>query len=351
MRIVHILPELQIGGVERHVIDLSNELVGRGHEVMAISAGGQMERQLDPKVLVRHLPVHKKNPLTGWFCARKIAQWVKNENWQILHAHSRVPAWIASWAGKKSGVPYIVTAHVDFGTKTPWIYAPYRGANRVICVSAAVQSAMKDCFYDNTTVIINGLKEPKERWDPENSAQNKLLFVGRLSSVKGLQDVLRAIPADVRWTLDILGDGPQRAEWQSICKERRLEDRVTFHGYSEQVEHFMATSSCLLFPSYTEGMPLTLAQAAQVGIPVLASDIRPVCEMKGNRTGLVPPGDLTLWRQALEDCLAHRKEPERFPRDCVPTLEHMVDQVADVYASVLKTPGKNSSENYQRNVE
>ena len=60
MKIVHILPELQIGGVERHVIDLSNELVKKGHEVMVISAGGQMERQLDPKVLVRHLPVHKK---------------------------------------------------------------------------------------------------------------------------------------------------------------------------------------------------------------------------------------------------------------------------------------------------
>lgn len=90
MKIVHILPELQIGGVERHVIDLSNELVKKGHEVMVISAGGQMERQLDPKVLVRHLPVHKKNPLTGLYSAVKVAQWVRQEHWQIMHAGVRV---------------------------------------------------------------------------------------------------------------------------------------------------------------------------------------------------------------------------------------------------------------------
>ena len=42
MKILHILPELQIGGVERHVIDLSNELASRGHQVLVVSAGGQM---------------------------------------------------------------------------------------------------------------------------------------------------------------------------------------------------------------------------------------------------------------------------------------------------------------------
>ena len=80
---------------------------------------------------------------------------------------------------------------------------------------------------------------------------------------------------------------------------------------------------------------MTLAQAIQVGIPVLASDIRPVVEMKGDRIGLIPAGNLILWKQALEDYLVRRKKPESFPRECVPTLEHMVDQVVDVYVSVL----------------
>ena len=42
MQIIEILPELDIGGVERHVIDLSNELAARGHDVIVISAGGAL---------------------------------------------------------------------------------------------------------------------------------------------------------------------------------------------------------------------------------------------------------------------------------------------------------------------
>ncbi len=331
MKILHILPELQLGGVERHVIDLAGEQIRRGHEVLVVSAGGQMEKQMDPHVSLRHLPVHKKNPFTGYFCARAIARLIRSEGWQIIHAHSRVPAWIANWTAHMVDVPYVVTAHVAFGNRTRWIYAPYRDASRVICVSRAVQDAMKDCFYLNTTVIINGLKRPKKLWNPANRALNKLLFVGRLSSVKGLQDVLRVLPKDADWTLDVVGEGPQKEEWQKICDERGICDRVFFRGYSDDVENYMAQSSCLLFPSYFEGMPLTLAQAILVGIPVLASDIEPVAEMKGGKTGLILVGDLEAWRGALDGFLKRHEKPAEFSRSCVPTIEQMVDQIEDVY--------------------
>ena len=133
MKILHILPELQIGGVERHVIDLANELTARGHQTMIVSAGGRMEEQLYKGVQILHLPVHKKNPFTGYYCARKIARVVREQKFEIIHAHSRVPAWIAMWASRMSGVPYVVTAHVDFATKTRWIYKPYRNSDTTIC--------------------------------------------------------------------------------------------------------------------------------------------------------------------------------------------------------------------------
>ncbi len=336
MKILHILPELQLGGVERHVIDLATEQTHRGHQVLVVSAGGQMEKQMDPCVDLRHLPVHKKNPFTGYYCARVIANWIKSEEWQIIHAHSRVPAWIANWAALMAKVPYVVTAHVAFGTRMRCIYTPYRHADRVICVSRAVQDAMKDCFYSNTAVIINGLKRPKKTWNPKNASLNKLLFVGRLSSVKGLQDALRVLPEDTEWTLEVVGDGPQKEEWQKICAERGIENRVFFRGYSDEVENYMAESSCLIFPSYFEGMPLTLAQAALVGIPVLASDIEPVAEMKGDKDGLIPVGDLEAWRDALDGFLKRGEMPTEFPRSCVPTLEQMVDQIEDVYRDCLE---------------
>ena len=124
MTIIEILPELDIGGVERHVIDLSNELAARGHDVTVISAGGKMQSQLSAAVRHIDMPVHKKKPFTIWACSRKIAALARRKGAQLILAHSRVPAWIARWAAKGAGVPYVVTAHVVFGNKSPWIYAP-----------------------------------------------------------------------------------------------------------------------------------------------------------------------------------------------------------------------------------
>ena len=62
MKIIQVLPELDIGGVERHVIDLSNELAERGHDVMVISNGGQMQGQLSGKVTHRNSLFIKRIP-------------------------------------------------------------------------------------------------------------------------------------------------------------------------------------------------------------------------------------------------------------------------------------------------
>ncbi len=230
MRIIQVLPELDIGGVERHVVDLSNELAERGHDVLVISNGGQMQSQLSDKVLHWQLPVHKKNPFTALCCSGKISSRIKSEGWELIHAHSRVPAWIALWASRSTNIRFVVTAHVDFGNKNPFIYYPYRRADRVICVSTAVKEGMKNCFYENAQVILNGLDDPKRYWSEKSEEVVKLLFVGRLSPVKGLHDVLRALPQDLKWTLDVLGDGPQRKELESLAKELQISDRVFFRG-------------------------------------------------------------------------------------------------------------------------
>lgn len=344
MKIIEILPELDIGGVERHVIDLSNELAVRGHNMTVISAGGKMQNQLSPAVRHIDMPVHKKNPFTIWACSKKIAALARRETVQLIHAHSRVPAWIARWAAKGSNVPYIVTAHVVFGNKSPWIYAPYRDAARVICVSNAVREGMKECFYDNTQVVLNGLDEPKVHWSDKNlKGPVRFLFVGRLSPVKGLHDALRAMPESMEWTLDVLGDGPMRDELETITKERGFTERVKFHGYSDKADDFMARSSCLLFPSYTEGMPLTLARAVQIGIPVIASNIPPVSEMAGGSANLLPPGDVPSWREAITDFINTRRAKLNIPLSSVPTLSKMVDEDERIYSDVISQSGKEAS--------
>lgn len=338
MKIIEILPELDIGGVERHVIDLANELSRRGHEVLVISAGGQMLPQLAPAVEHRTIPVHKKNPFTVLRCAGLIAGMVKREGWQILHAHSRVPAWIACIASLLSRVPLIVTAHVDFGSKSRWKYHPYRRAAKVICVSEAVREGMRDCFRGNTRVILNGLDTPRALWEKPEGEEARLLFVGRLSEVKGLQDALKALPEGGNWSLDVLGDGPMMAELKEIAASRDFSRRVSFHGYvgAEVCDEYMAKSSCLIFPSYKEGMPLTLARAVQIGIPVIASDIAPVAEMCATPELLLPAGDIGKWREAMSAFIGGGYVLPEWKK--VPTLAGEVDSVEKIYYEQARTP-------------
>ncbi|HAJ94199.1 MAG TPA: glycosyltransferase, partial [Synergistaceae bacterium] len=191
MRIIQILPELDIGGVERHVIDLSNDLAERGHDVMVISNGGRMQDQLSGKVLHRDLPVHKKNPVTAWRCSKIISSWIRQEGWELIHAHSRVPAWIAWRASSKTKIPWIYTAHACYSLNYGLI--PLKHARFVISVSETVEHHIKDFLPKDHTIVPVALPEPTVKWDSGNRGKNRFIFVGRLTKIKGLDTVIEAL--------------------------------------------------------------------------------------------------------------------------------------------------------------
>jgi len=336
MKILHILPELEEGGVERHVLMLSENQFETGHEVFVVSAGGKMVSLFAEGIRQIHLPVHKKNPVTGIYWAARLASFIKRNGIDIIHAHSRAPAWIAMFASLFSGRPYIVTAHAYFSPQVRLVYLPYRRANRVICVSRAVKEGMKNCFADNTVVIPNGLPPAINVWQGSGKDGVRFLFVGRLTRLKGLQDILKVLPeVKGNWYLDILGDGPLRAELEEAAMSQGINDQVTFHGFRDDPDTWMTRSDCLLFPSYIEGMPLTLARAIQMGLPVLATDIEPVCEMALKKDGLIRPGDLNAWQEALQNFMTTRQSPAAFDKNAVTTIQQMSSEVLKIYKSVL----------------
>ena len=336
MRVMHILPELEEGGVERHVLMLSSQQREEGHEVYVVSAGGKLVSQLAKGVFHTRFPVHIKNPLVGIYCAVRLASLVKKNKIDIIHAHSRVPAWIAMFTSKFSDRPFIITAHAYFSTQNRWIYTPYRKASAVICVSKSVQNGMKNCFSGNTVVIRNGLPAVKRTWKGSGGPGVNFLFVGRLTQLKGLQDILKILPSiQGNWKLDVLGDGPLRGKLEDTVNTHGLAEKVIFHGFKDDPDAWMQRSDCLLFPSYIEGMPLTLARAIQIGIPVIASDIEPIMEMALEKNGLVKPGDLDSWKNSIQRFLVTKQSPAEFDKNAIPTILKMTQDVQSVYESAI----------------
>lgn len=331
MRILHIVPEFEEGGVERYVLRLTQEQLAHGHQVSLATAGGKLEPLLPREVEVLHLPVQKKNLFTGLYCVFCLAR--KRGQWDILHAHSRVPAWVAWWTSALTGIPWIMTAHAPYSLNPGLI--PLKHAKGVICCSQAVEDHLAGRLPSHALTIPNGIQKTKRHWNGKAFTQNpKFLFVGYLARRKGLKVALRALGKlkEREWSLDVLGDGAQRQELETLVQELGLKDRVTFHGFRNDAEDWMASAGCLLFPSWQEGLPLVVLEALAVGLPILASDIEPLRPLASG--ALIPPGDVDAWAKAIEKVLdGGAASPLLAER--LTTFEETVRKTEEFYRDVL----------------
>ena len=335
MKILHILPEFQEGGVERHVLWLSNELAASGHGVTVVSAGGKLEDHLKG---VRHisLPVHRKNPGTGIYSAIRIARYAKSEKIDIIHAHSRVPAWIAWWASTFSGVPWIATCHGFYSKNAGLI--PYGHARLLICVSDSVRTYMSQLFPKSSfAVLYNGLPEVPFSWRPPADGPVRFLFVGRLTEKKGLRTVLESLSsfAGGDWVFDIVGDGPLMDSMKELTRSLSLENQVFYHGFQDVPEKWMEKCSCFLFPSLEEGMGLTLMRTIQMAVPVIASDLPAVRELAVSSDCLLPPGRVESWREQLLKVLKRENVSwARFDKSNILSTGEMAKKVLEIYREI-----------------
>ncbi len=81
LKVIQVLPELNIGGVERGTKDFSKALVEKGHDSIVISNGGIFETDIISNGGIHiNLPVHKKNPLSLFFSFQACKKFMRNIN-------------------------------------------------------------------------------------------------------------------------------------------------------------------------------------------------------------------------------------------------------------------------------
>jgi hypothetical protein len=107
LNILQVIPELDAGGAERTTIEVAEAIVADGGRALVASRGGRLEDELEAVggELLR-LDAKTKNPLTIWSNAGRLAQAVKAEQIDLIHARSRAPAWSAKWAAKRTGAAF-----------------------------------------------------------------------------------------------------------------------------------------------------------------------------------------------------------------------------------------------------
>lgn len=113
-------PNWKWGGVEIGTVEIAGGMQKHGITNFVASQGGRLVYDLE-KIRVGHLtlPLKTKNIFKMRKNADKLAQFIRENGINIVHARSRAPAWSAYWAAKKAGVHYMTTFHGTYGLG-PW---------------------------------------------------------------------------------------------------------------------------------------------------------------------------------------------------------------------------------------
>ena len=367
LTVLQLLPALDGGGVEQGTLEVTRALAGAGHRALVISAGGRMVDAIEAAG-GEHLAwsIGRKSPLTLRHVPALRALFAR-ESVDIVHARSRVPAWVAwlAWRGAGAARPRLVTTVHGFYRPGTWSSVMVRG-ERVICVSDAIEDYVRSHYPwvppERLTVIHRGIDHqrfphgyrPPDAWlrdwaqtHPEVAGRRLLLLPARLTRRKGHESFLHLLAALAARGHDVHGliaggEDPRRAAYAASLREQvsalGLSERVSFLGHRGDLRELMAISDLVLsLSSAPESFGRVVLEAVSLGRPTLGLAHGGVAEILRELypPGAVPPGDAQGLLAAAERLLA---APPPVPPTRAFALDTMLERTLDLYRALAAQP-------------
>ena len=141
---------------------------------------------------------------------------------------------------------------------------------------------------------------------PSQGNSKIFLTVGRFTPLhKGIDLLIEAFHLFAQknhdWMLDIVGEGKEEPKYRALISKYELEDRVTIHPFTNQIQYYYSNAQVYVLSSRWEGMPLVLVEAMSHGLPIVTSDL-PVCqEILGDFGLYFENGNIEDLAQRLEE--------------------------------------------------
>jgi glycosyltransferase involved in cell wall biosynthesis len=294
------------------------------------------EKEIEVRIKTCGVPVHlfrlrKGLDIKG---ALAIAGFARENLVDIIHCHGyKANILMGVLSRRIRKVPYIVTIHGWTSSKSIGKMVAYEWldaiiANRADCVIAVSEMMTKDLkmkiaglkplvinngipclnFKDGEEYIINKLKE-------EGGGQDNFFLgaIGRLSLEKGFDLLIRAVAGVVskghKLSLALLGHGEERSSLERQVEALGLQGKVHFLGYVPEAYKYMKCFDAFVMSSRTEGLPITLLEAMQAEVPIIATAVGGVPEiLEGGGCGrLIRSDDLSALVNAIVEAISSRK--------------------------------------------
>ncbi|MEM7816941.1 MAG: glycosyltransferase [Candidatus Aenigmatarchaeota archaeon] len=357
MKVVQIIPRLDLGGTERGVIDLVRYFKNSEIVNIVISGGGRLVKELENLGITHYkLGVYKKSPFS-LFLIPKLRKIFLKENVNIIHARSRVPAWLAFFSSRRSNISFITTIHglyknKFFGEVMAW-------GKFVICPSDTVARYMIENYkvpLEKIVIVPRWVDPQVFKFIPyrERKNSNVILSIGRISPTKGYEYLIEAFKKVLRFNpylkLKIVG-APESSKvgyfnfLNKLVKRFSLEHNVEFIGFSYKVEDFLKEARVLVATSVSsESFGRVIIEAFSSGVPVIATEVSGFKDIVGKDGFLIEPRNSEVIACALlkilnEDNLSLIEEMTKNARKRVEkfySLDKCLEEKRKLYIKTLK---------------
>ena len=330
--LVQIVPSLDSGGVERGTVDVANFLAEKKIQNFIITSGGKMIKELDERFIhVHQLPVASKNFFSYPLIARKINQFIKANNINIVHVRSRGPAWMVNLIAKNN-IKTIATFHNVYGGNSYLKKMYNKGLSKMdhlVAISEYVEEKIVtkyDLSPNNISVINRGIdtkyfNQPIDVGIKDNiiksykidTAKKIILFPARITSWKGqleFIDVIKKIDTQNIFVL-FAGDTKNESYTKLVrdkIKQNNLEGVCKILGSVNQDEMrslYQLADLSVCFPLRAEGFGRTVSESLYSKTAVLAFDYGGVKNQLANLSEIfkVKPQDYQALPAKIEQLL------------------------------------------------
>lgn len=308
------------GGMELHILNLSEQLQQRGHEVtIACRAGHWVEQRAQQMGLktVAFQVMHQQD----WQDFARLRQWLRENKTDVLHVHWSTDIIVPGFAALREHVPVrVLSRHMPYPFKSrlgTWLYSRLLFP-RMVTVSNSVRETLLGCGVapDKVEVIYHGTDvEAFTRTDCSPADARRRLgipeghlavgIVGRIAPEKGHQVLLDAAQhLGDRYPLRyvVVGDGPDEEAIRQRTRDMGIAGQFIFTGFVEDVNNVINGMDIVTVPSiWDEPCSAVVQQAMALSKPVIGTQVGGTPEMvQEGLTGLlVPPSDAPALAEAI----------------------------------------------------
>lgn len=330
LRVMHVVLSLDVGGLERNVVNQVREgrRLGQDVSILCIERRGTLAGRAES--LGGQVVCIDKQPGLKLGTIGRIRDVIRDIRPDVIHTHQIGPLFYTGFASIGAGVPLIV--HTEHGKEE---YATSRKTRLLgkiagrftkvfYCLTQDMAGAVGDAGIvpaGKLRVIMNGIdtavyKQPRDTAGIRASLNIPLSArligtIGRLTEIKR-QDVLldafaSLTPMHSDLHLLLVGDGPLRDELQTRAESLKIVDRVHFAGYQSDTTAYLHAMDIFALTSRSEGMPQALLEACVAEKPVIASRVGGIPEVihHGTTGLLVTPGSVQELAAGLNELLTH----------------------------------------------